>query len=57
MNKILKINGKHLFTGMVKSTVCCYSFGELKFEEQIRILHHAMGKANFNEVHIGLSKV
>ena len=41
----------------VQLVITTDSFGELKFEEQIRRLYHTGGKANFNDVHIGLSKV
>ena len=41
----------------VQLVITTDSFGELKFEEQIRRLHLTGGKANFNDVHIGFSKV
>ena len=39
----------------VQLVITTDSFGELKFEEQIRRLYHTLGKANFNDVYIGLS--
>ena len=41
----------------VQLVITTDSFGELKFEEQIRRLDHTLGKAKFNDIHTDLSKV
>ena len=38
----------------VQLVITTDSFGELKFQEQIRRLYHTGGRANFNDVQIGL---
>ena len=52
------MSGEHPFTGILHThfVISADSFGEPTLEEQIRRLYHTVGKAKFNDVHIGLSK-